>query len=358
MMSKPSGLLLVPCILPLALTAVAVSAFAPPLPRRRLAATTVRAPDPAGGGILRDPAASLFETAASSRPSSPSMGMVASSSTVASSPPRISPSDVATLSREGYVVVHDFLPRDVVEELRRDITVLRSNSAFRVAKIGQDSTNELNTNIRIAETCFLGRSRPELTSISAAGGANSVRDRPGGLYDVLDGLCDTLSELSMSDSGTRLDKSLSELLYAYYPRGGYYRRHRDAVPNSASVLRKYSLLLYLNEEGWDPAKDAGQLRIHLDGGGDERPPGADPDYVDVDPLGGTLVLFKSEMIPHEVIDTNSERFALVGWYNRGVTASDIGSLGEAGGGADLARVGMLVSAMALVTFGVASIIGQ
>eukprot|EP00584_Thalassiosira_punctigera_P015670 CAMPEP_0172552884 /NCGR_PEP_ID=MMETSP1067-20121228/47250_1 /TAXON_ID=265564 ORGANISM="Thalassiosira punctigera, Strain Tpunct2005C2" /NCGR_SAMPLE_ID=MMETSP1067 /ASSEMBLY_ACC=CAM_ASM_000444 /LENGTH=342 /DNA_ID=CAMNT_0013340957 /DNA_START=25 /DNA_END=1053 /DNA_ORIENTATION=+ len=273
--------------------------------------------------------------------------------------PRISPSDVQTLSDRGYVVIPDFLPRNLVDELREDIRTLRSNGAFKVARIGQDSTNELNTEIRVAETCFLGRNRPELTSISAAGGEDSVRDRRGGLYDViLDGLCDSLSELSQRDSNVRLDKSLNELLYAYYPTGGYYRRHRDAVPNSASVLRKYSLLLYLNGEDWDPKADAGQLRLHLDGGGDECPPGMEPDFIDVDPLGGTLVLFKSEMVPHEVLNTNSERFALVGWYNRGVTAGDIGNLGEAGGGGDIMRVGMMVAAMALVTFGVASIIGQ
>mmetsp|Transcript_31983 Transcript_31983/g.54577 ORF Transcript_31983/g.54577 Transcript_31983/m.54577 type:complete len:350 (-) Transcript_31983:83-1132(-) len=272
--------------------------------------------------------------------------------------PQISPSDIQTLSSQGYVIIPNFIPPNLVDELRNDVLTLRSQSAFKQAKIGQDSTNELNTNIRIAETCFLGRNRPELTSIAAAGGANSVRDRSSGLYDVLDALCDSLSGLSERDSQVKLDKSLSELLYAYYPTGGFYRRHRDAVPNSASVLRKYSLLLYLNKEDWDPKVDAGQLRIHLDGGGDECPPGVEPKFVDVDPLGGTLVLFKSEMIPHEVLDTNSERFALVGWYNRGVTASDIGNLGEGGGGGDIVRVGMLGVAMALVTFGLVNIIGQ
>ena len=84
----------------------------------------------------------------------------------------------------------------------------------------------------------------------------------------------------------------------------------------------------------------------------------EPTFVDVDPLGGTLVLFKSEMVPHEVLNTNSERFALVGWYNRGVTAEDIGNLGEAGGGSSIVQVGLMVVAMALVTFGVVNIIGQ
>ena len=113
----------------------------------------------------------------------------------------------------------------------------------------------------------------------------------------------------------------------------------------------------MNKDSWNPKVDNGQLRIHLDGGGDECPPGVEPNYIDVDPLGGTLVLFKSEMIPHEVLNTNSERFALVGWYNRGVSASDIASLGEGGEGGDIVRIGMLAVAFALVTVGVINIIG-
>ena len=270
---------------------------------------------------------------------------------VATGVPQITQADLSSLSEKGYVVIDNFLPRDLVDDLRDDILNLRRGGAFKEAKIGQDSTNELNKNIRIAETCFLGRNRPELLKL----GENSIRDRSGGLYDILDNLCDSLSDLSMKDAATPLDRSLNELLYAYYPEGGFYRRHRDAIPNSASVLRKYSLLLYLNRDGWSPDKDAGQLRMHLDGGGDECPPGVQPNYIDVDPLGGTLVLFKSEAIPHEVLDTMSERFALVGWFNRPVTASDIANLGEGG---NLVQVGMMAVALALVTVGVTTILGQ
>jgi SM-20-related protein len=271
---------------------------------------------------------------------------------VATASPQITQADLASLSEKGYVVIPNFLPRDLVDDLRDDILNLRRGGAFKEAKIGQDSTNELNKNIRIAETCFLGRNRAELLKIS---GENSIRDRSGGLYDILDNLCDRLSDLSMKDSSTPLDRSLNELLYAYYPEGGFYRRHRDAIPNSASVLRKYSLLLYLNRDGWSLDKDAGQLRMHLDGGGDECPPGVQPNFIDVDPLGGTLVLFKSEAIPHEVLDTMSERFALVGWFNRPVSASDIANLGEGG---NLVQVGMMAVALALVTVGVSTILGQ
>lgn len=79
--------------------------------------------------------------------------------------------------------------------------------------------------------------------------------------DVLDGSGE------VSKGAPALDTNLSELLYAYYPEGGFYRRHRDAIAGSASVLRCYSLLLYINppETKW---KDefGGQLRLHMDSG--------------------------------------------------------------------------------------------
>lgn len=290
---------------------------------------------------------SAFISTQNHKPCSPSTRLK-----VATASPQITQADITSLSKTGYVVIPNFLPRDLVDGLRDDILNLRRDGAFKEAKIGQDSTNALNKNIRIAETCFLGRNRAELIKIS---GENSIRDRPGGLYDILDNLCDRLSDLCLKDSGTQLDRSLSELLYAYYPTGGFYRRHRDAIPNSASVLRKYSLLLYLNRDGWSPDKDAGQLRMHLDGGGDECPPDVQSNFIDVDPLGGTLVLFKSEAIPHEVLDTMSERFALVGWFNRPVSVSDIANLGEGG---NILQVGMMAVALGLVTVGVTSILGQ
>ena len=316
--------------------------------------------------------------------SSSSSAAAAAASAVA---PSLPPYAIEALSVRGYAVIPDFLPRSLVDELRRDVDDLRRSSSssgsggggssssssplFKRAGIGQDDTNELNEDVRVAETCFLGRNRRELTSISSGiggGRGDSVRDRPGGLYDVVDGLRESLGGVVVVGAdgtgtspgrGSRLDKSLDELLYAYYPRGGYYRRHRDSVPDSASVLRKYSLLLYLNDESWDPEVDGGKLRIHLDGGGDDIPIGKEPEYVDVDPIGGTLVLFRSELIPHEVLDTRNERYAVVGWFNRCVTASDVGTLGGAGGaggGGGVARSAMLAVAMALVTIGVASIV--
>ena len=177
-------------------------------------------------------------------------------SSIESSTPCLSSADISALSSQGYVVVPDFISPGLVSALREDVSALRSVGNFRVARIGQDSTNALNEDVRVAETCFLGR--------------NKLRDSPnesrGRLYDALDAVREDLSgnpALQRKEEAVApaLEKTLDELLYAFYPRGGFYRRHRDSVAGSASVLRIYSLLLYLNDS-WEE-KDGGKLRMHM-----------------------------------------------------------------------------------------------
>lgn len=268
--------------------------------------------------------------------------------------PRLSLEAIEELNRSGYVVLENWLSNDLVEELCQDIQNLRSKGKFKVAKIGQDSTNTLDTNIRVAETCFLGATK--LQDVPS-----SSRNR---LYQILEQLRLDLSGNKLLDevdlngklvkAAPALDASLTELLYAYYPRGGFYRKHTDAVEGSASVLRKYSLLLYLNNQ-WK-LEDGGCLRVHLDSGEDDlRPMGEKPQphFVDVQPKGGTLVLFQSDRIPHEVLDTASERMAVVGWYNRPFTSADLDALASQ---QDKIRVGMLFMSLVLVAYGTASIL--
>lgn len=260
--------------------------------------------------------------------------------TTSSSIPRLTPTDLQQLKVQKYAVIPNFLSKSLQETLRSDVQVLRNVGKFKTAKIGQDSTNTLNTNIRVAETCFLGPSK--LQDVPSA-----AREQ---LYDIFEALMHDLEESMQAP----LDKSLTELLYAYYPEGGFYRRHRDAVGGSASILRKYSLLLYLNDRDWDAAKDGGALRMHFDSGGDELPAGETPNYCDVEPSGGTLVLFQSDVIPHEVLDTVKERVAVVGWYNRPVQMADAVELG--GGNGNVLRLGMMAVAAVLVTVGVVGLV--
>ncbi|GMH93071.1 hypothetical protein TL16_g12529 [Triparma laevis f. inornata] len=238
--------------------------------------------------------------------------------------PNLDPSILNELSSQDYAIVPNFLTEEQVDAIIEDIHSLRSDDKFSVAGIGQDASNTINSSIRKTETMFiypkLQFPTPALTF----------------LYPTLSKLSSTLT----SKFNLNLSPFLHEALYAYYPHGGYYKRHVDAVPSSASILRSFSFLIYLNKS-WKP-EDGGCLRLYTDVDDDSK-------YKDVEPTSGKLVIFKSDKLPHEVLETSAERLAVVGWFNREVTASDIGNLG----GGDLVRkLPIFIASAVLVGVGV------
>ena len=153
-----------------------------------------------------------------------------------------------------------------------------------------------------------------------------------------------------------------EAAYLYYEDGGYYNWHMDTPSRERSLdppkeeemtkrhRRAFSFLLYLGDGScsreWT-AEDGGFLRtyppismedqkqrIHgksaegsfppldISGAGQSSysigdPAGLTRDdaHRDIVPEEGTLVIFKSEVLPHEVLPTSRERMAMVGWIH-------------------------------------------
>jgi SM-20-related protein len=92
-----------------------------------------------------------------------------------------------------------------------------------------------------------------------------------------------------------------EAHYALYPTGAGYLRHRDRFRNNDS--RVLSLVCYLNPD-W-PADAGGALRLHL-------PDGA----IDIAPRTGTVVMFLSDEIEHEVLPATQPRLSIAAWFLR------------------------------------------
>lgn len=90
-----------------------------------------------------------------------------------------------------------------------------------------------------------------------------------------------------------------ELQLALYRAGAGYLRHRDAFAGGGR--RRVTATYYLNA-AWRPG-DGGELRL-------ATPAGARL----VEPLLDRLVLFRSEVVPHEVLPARAPRWAVTAWY--------------------------------------------
>lgn len=91
-----------------------------------------------------------------------------------------------------------------------------------------------------------------------------------------------------------------ELQLAHYPgTGAGYQRHRDAFPGDDN--RRLTAICYLNP-GWTPTH-GGQLRLCCE------------PAVELEPRLDRLVVFRSEVIEHEVRPSLADRFAVTAWYS-------------------------------------------
>ena len=104
--------------------------------------------------------------------------------------------------------------------------------------------------------------------------------------------------------------------FAHYAPGAFYRKHRDAFRDAganAATRRVVSVVAYFNAD-WG-AEDGGELVIYDDAG-------ATP-LQRVLPLAGTLVVFLSEDVPHEVCSARRDRYSIAGWYRVRATTSPL-----------------------------------
>ena len=90
--------------------------------------------------------------------------------------------------------------------------------------------------------------------------------------------------------------------YALYKPGCFYKRHQDAFHGDAN--RILSVIFYLNHD-WQEG-DAGDLVLYTGTSATEQQI--------VHPEFGTLVVFLSEEIEHEVLVTTRNRRSIAGWF--------------------------------------------
>jgi SM-20-related protein len=182
-----------------------------------------------------------------------------------------------------YVVVDNFVDDAFRKALLKEQTDLLNQGQFTKAAVGKGDQKQVRTEIRSDEVLWMDPTA--LSPLQAI-----FWEKVAEVQQVLNRRC-------------FLGLKSFEGHFARYPIGSFYKRHLDqfhAVPH-----RIVTVILYLNES-WTEA-DGGQLRMYFpQEDGNER-------LEDVLPVGGRLVVFLSEEIPHEVLPTQKERISITGW---------------------------------------------
>jgi SM-20-related protein len=93
-----------------------------------------------------------------------------------------------------------------------------------------------------------------------------------------------------------------ECHYAIYGVGAGYAKHSDVLNGNRN--RILSTVYYLNED-WQ-ASDGGELVIF--------DPTGDTVIATVNPTFGTMIIFLSESVPHEVLMAHTKRRSIAGWF--------------------------------------------
>lgn len=182
------------------------------------------------------------------------------------------------LAEHGYAIEDQFLSQAEVKALLSLDCFRAGAENFRKAGIGKHGRQQINEGIRGDHIQWLDKNSPSPA-------VHAYLNRVEGLMQFIN---QTLF-LSLKDY---------EIHMTIYPVGSYYKRHLDQFKKDDH--RKLSIICYLNEDWKD--EHGGQLRIYLPDG-----------PLDVLPISGRLVCFRSDQLEHEVLPATRNRLSLTGW---------------------------------------------
>jgi len=183
------------------------------------------------------------------------------------------------LTDDGYIVLADFLPSMITQQLYDHVTQF-SDDSFKQASVGRQQDRQLNQQIRNDKTQWISEKHP------------------------VEQIYLHMMEQCRVALNQRLFLGLRdvEAHFAHYETGSFYQRHIDAFRGQSN--RVVSSVFYLNPD-WSN-DDGGELLIYQ--------PDGDKVLCTVNPQFGSMVLFLSEQFPHEVLPAKCDRYSIAGWF--------------------------------------------
>jgi SM-20-related protein len=181
------------------------------------------------------------------------------------------------LAIHDYVIADNFISDEMFNLIMDFFHEKEQSNQLKKAGIGSSGEFQLNASIRGDFIHWLDRERDSELEL---------------FFGLMDELIESLRrDCFMSLSG-------SEFHIAKYPEGSHYDRHLDQFNERSN--RQITVLIYLNEH-WKKS-DGGELKIYKEG-----------KEILVEPIAKRLLLFKSDVVEHEVLITKVPRYSLTGW---------------------------------------------
>lgn len=223
--------------------------------------------------------------------------------------------DIATLSNENgnNFLVKEETMNDLAEGMLEDAKkIIKQRSLFKAAAMSKGDNIWANDFFRNDQTCWI---TPDVC-------------RNLKLESFVKYIQSLMKEIKLIRNAGFFDlNSDYSVQFAIYPaKSRGYIRHKDSHNNTQSLnitanhkgcisQRKLTIIYYLNKE-----YRGGQLRIYLKPSQDQ--PSLDR-HEDIEPKFGRMVIFRSDIVEHEVLPNDEERIALTFWSSSDVKVADL-----------------------------------
>ncbi|MDR3384724.1 2OG-Fe(II) oxygenase [Cupriavidus basilensis] len=187
------------------------------------------------------------------------------------------------LEEHGWAVSDDLIDTTLAARLHAESRAAWEAGLFHPARIGRGEATARDAGIRGDSILWLDDAPPGAARADFQAWAAGLREALNERYF--------------------LGLKREEFHFSHYPVGTAYKKHVDQ--HRATLHRKISLVLYLNPE-WSE-RDGGELALYgQDDGATE--------LHRVLPQRARLAVFRSDLVPHEVLPCRKTRWALTGWF--------------------------------------------
>ena len=193
------------------------------------------------------------------------------------------------LAERGWTVLGDLLPPGEAATLAEEARGLFEAGQFKSAGVGRGAGHAVRSEVRSDDIHWLDE--------------HAATPAQARYWEAIEALRMALNRELF------LGLACFEGHYAIYPPGARYHKHLDRFSDADE--RVISCTFYLNP-GWRP-EHGGALRLYLAG---SVAGGQADEHIDVLPLAGTCVLFRSDTFFHEVLPATQARLSVTGWFRR------------------------------------------